>query len=599
MHDQNVQITTRNGPQDSDSVQRERAVTFWQKKFGKRHLELGQVDKVPFQSTGFLGRGGGGSVDETEIDGIAVALKRISTRARSLTEQELNEVNILSQISKHRHRHVVELIGSYVRRYKGGIELGMLIWPVAHCDFSSFLGDLDYLGDSIKQLASTTRSSEDDIRSVVKNLEPLVPSGARSCDQDYSIESLSMLYQRLLEYLCKKLGCIGQAVAYLHEQGIRHKDLKPAQILLSAGGLWLTDFGWSKDTSQLTNSVTNGGDRITLRYHAPERAAGAPCGKPEDIFALGCIYLEMGYRLTREEPRDIDYKVPWTGKPFYENLENLEEWMIPLVRGPKDMTQKLGGLITRMLSHDPKSRPKISEVLDVLNYTSNHLSDPAIPLSGMSFEACCHTEAWLLIPKPAHNLTVKDRYALLIDTTSTTSDGSTDGLERSELAESPSQISPTNSLHYATAKIPLENKIHALPQLAGNLVTLPPLSKRVSLQTNLTYSSPVELQRVTMGTSVSGSSVQSTQQTTQDAHTISSRFPCRYLDCATISDSKDALLEHNERFHRSTRARNRNRSPLAFYCNYPKYRCSFTWEDALIQHRRMIHGLGVYDIEID
>jgi len=53
---------------------------------------------MPFQSTGFLGRGGGGSVDETEIDVIAVALKRISTRARSLTKQELNEVKILSKI---------------------------------------------------------------------------------------------------------------------------------------------------------------------------------------------------------------------------------------------------------------------------------------------------------------------------------------------------------------------------------------------------------------------------------------------------------------------------------------------------------------------
>ena len=75
----------------------------------------------------------------------------------------------------------------------------MLIWPVAHCDLASFLGDLDYLGDSIKQLTSTTKSSEDDVRSVVEDLEPLVFSRARSCDQDNSIEYLSMLYQSLLE----------------------------------------------------------------------------------------------------------------------------------------------------------------------------------------------------------------------------------------------------------------------------------------------------------------------------------------------------------------------------------------------------------------
>ena len=64
------------------------------------------------------------------------------------------------------------------------------------------------------------------------------------------------------------------------------------------------------------------------------------------------------------------------------------------------------------------------------------------------------------------------------------------------------------------------------------------------------------------------------------------------LDCGTIFDSKDALLEHNERFHESTRSRNRNRSPLVFSCNHPNFQYSFGWEDALIQRRSMIHGVG-------
>jgi serine/threonine protein kinase len=362
-----------------------KALAAWKTLFGDhRQAKLGPTDKLPIHSTRFLGRGGGGEVHATEVGGIAVAWKRHMTTARRLTEEELNEANILEKISKRRHHHVVELIGSYIHRYKGGIELGLLMWPVAHCDLASFLEDVDFLGDWIYHLGSETlTSSGDDLESVLDSLHPLMPASTLQAKAD-DLDSLLLLYSASMRYLYTKLGCIGEAVAYLHQQDIRHKDLKPAQVLLSANGLWLTDFGWSRDTSHLTNSVTNGGDRITLRYHAPERAASGPCGKPEDIFALGCIYLEMGYRLARD-PRQEGYAVPWARKPFYDSLEHLEGWVEPLSRASQTPLGKLAVLIKRMLLREPGDRPSISLVLADLRTDAGGSQETSF------FTTCCCT----------------------------------------------------------------------------------------------------------------------------------------------------------------------------------------------------------------
>jgi serine/threonine protein kinase len=375
------------------NIELSKAHAAWETLFGDRQTKFGPTEKLPFHATHFLGRGGGGEVHATKIGGIAVAWKRYTTTARRLTEEELNEAKIMEKMSKRRHHHVVELIGSYIHRYRGGIELGLLMWPVAHCNLASFLEDMDYLGDSICNPTSGTLTSHPEfIESVLENLCPLLMPESTSQSEADDMGFLFYLYLRSSAFLCTRIGCIGEALAFLHQQDIRHKDLKPAQILLSANGLWLTDFGWSRDTSHLTNSVTNGGDRITLRYHAPERAASGPCGKPEDIFALGCIYLEMGHRLARLL-RQQGYAVPWAKRAFYDSLDHLEAWVEPLSGAPKPALRSLAALIKHMLSRNPKERPSIDRVLAVLRHEQDQSSIHVgtVGSLGTSFFASCCT----------------------------------------------------------------------------------------------------------------------------------------------------------------------------------------------------------------
>ncbi|KAF2000281.1 kinase-like protein, partial [Amniculicola lignicola CBS 123094] len=125
--------------------------------------------------------------------------------------------------------------------------LGLLLHPVAVCDLATFMEDFEAIDFDDK------------------------------CNR----------------YLYSQIGCIVAAVEYLHIQSIRHKDLKPSNILLSPNRLWLTDFGSATDFSMLSVSATENGERGTPKYFAPEVATFSPNGRAADIFSLGCILLEI------------------------------------------------------------------------------------------------------------------------------------------------------------------------------------------------------------------------------------------------------------------------------------------------------------------
>ena len=75
------------------------------------------------------------------------------------------------------------------------------------------------------------------------------------------------LYEVCLSRLYR---CIANAFSYVHQQHIKHNDLKPRSVLLTYSGLRITGFGASTDFSAVRASVSEDGDRGTPKYRAPE-----------------------------------------------------------------------------------------------------------------------------------------------------------------------------------------------------------------------------------------------------------------------------------------------------------------------------------------
>ena len=93
---------------------------------------------------------------------------------------------------------------------------------------------------------------------------------------------------------------VARALAYAHEHGVVHRDIKPDNVMLSGGTAVVTDFGIAKALSAaLTGTgdatLTQAGTVIgTPSYMAPEQATGdAAADHRADIYSFGCLAYEL------------------------------------------------------------------------------------------------------------------------------------------------------------------------------------------------------------------------------------------------------------------------------------------------------------------
>ncbi len=134
------------------------------------------------------------------------------------------------------------------------------------------------------------------------------------------------------------------ALAAAHEGGVVHRDVKPANILITPDGtVKLTDFGISRAVDSVP--LTQTGQVLgTAQYLSPEQALGQSATAASDIYALGVVGHEM---LTGERPFD-------TGSVVSTALAHVNNPPPPL---PDTVPVGLRDVISAAMAKDPADRP--------------------------------------------------------------------------------------------------------------------------------------------------------------------------------------------------------------------------------------------------
>ena len=117
-----------------------------------------------------------------------------------------------------------------------------------------------------------------------------------------------------MDQIRRVITSVAGALDAAHDRGLVHRDVKPANILLSGEGdhehVYLTDFGLTKRLGSAGSLTRTGAWVGTPDYVAPEQIQAGPVDGRADIYSLGCVLYEM---LTGSVafPKDNDMAKLW------------------------------------------------------------------------------------------------------------------------------------------------------------------------------------------------------------------------------------------------------------------------------------------------
>ncbi|KAH7399910.1 kinase-like domain-containing protein [Cadophora sp. MPI-SDFR-AT-0126] len=294
--------------------------------FPSSHGHFAPHSHPPFQSRRHIGDGSLGSVDEvlSLTDGQIYARKSIRrtscvTINKNRVQAFQRELYALNQI---RHRHCVKIVGSYTTSR----DLAIVMSPLADTDLQGYLA---HAGDSF----------ESNILFPVRHW----------------------------------FGCLATAVHYLHLNHIRHRDIKPGNILVHNRQVLLVDFGLAWDWKDFTSSTTSTNCGFTRPYAAPEVIMSKKRGSSSDIWSLGCVFFEMATVLKRKRVLELqDFFIERSDSShFYNNESGIVAWVEDM-NSLSSIDNAPFFWASKMLQVNGKERPSAATLVNLIN---NHMSE--------------------------------------------------------------------------------------------------------------------------------------------------------------------------------------------------------------------------------
>jgi beta-lactam-binding protein with PASTA domain/predicted Ser/Thr protein kinase len=139
-----------------------------------------------------------------------------------------------------------------------------------------------------------------------------------------------------------------QALNFSHQHGIIHRDVKPANIMISkAGAVKVMDFGIARALADSGNPVTQTAAVIgTAQYLSPEQARGETVDARSDVYSLGCVLYEI---LTGEPPFVGD-------SPVAVAYQHVREDPVAPSQRYDGISPELDAVVLKALAKNPENR---------------------------------------------------------------------------------------------------------------------------------------------------------------------------------------------------------------------------------------------------
>jgi Protein kinase domain len=153
-----------------------------------------------------------------------------------------------------------------------------------------------------------------------------------------------------LPHIARLISEIASALDAAHARGLIHRDVKPANILVSGAGqrehVYLTDFGLTKRLGSTADLTRAGGWVGTPDYVAPEQIQGHAVDRRADVYSLGCVLFEM---LTGHVayPKDSDMAKLWAHVTDPPPLPRTER---------PDLVEAFDEVVAKATAKDPDDR---------------------------------------------------------------------------------------------------------------------------------------------------------------------------------------------------------------------------------------------------
>ncbi|HEX7276201.1 MAG TPA: protein kinase, partial [Acidimicrobiales bacterium] len=148
---------------------------------------------------------------------------------------------------------------------------------------------------------------------------------------------------------------IAAGLAAAHQQRLWHRDVKPANVLMTqTGNVKVADFGIARAAHSAREGLTMPGAVVgTATYLSPEQALGTDLDQRSDIYSLGMVLYEM-----------LAGRTPFTGdSPVAVAYKQVNEVPPPPSFSNPDVPPALDAIVLRALAKDPAERQQTAEAL--------------------------------------------------------------------------------------------------------------------------------------------------------------------------------------------------------------------------------------------